>query len=195
MKSKKVEIVFLVIALFMGIAANTFPAYGDSAKALLYPTSSPTSYPGPAVIRYVKWNASGANNGTSWMNAYTDLQSALSVASVGDEIWVAKGTYKPTTGVDRTVSFTLKNGVTIYGGFAGTETLNTQRNPSTNVAILSGDIGVGSDNGDNSYHVVLGGGTINTAVLDGFTITRGNANGVWPYDSGGGMFNSSSNPI
>ncbi len=44
-------------------------------------------------------------------------------------------------GTDRTISFELKNGVAIYGGFAGTETLRTQRNPATNVTVLSGDIG------------------------------------------------------
>ena len=65
---------------------------------------------------FVRWNATtGANNGTSWANAYTSLQSALSVASTGTEIWVAAGTYRPTTGSDRTVSFSMKNGVKIYG--------------------------------------------------------------------------------
>ena len=144
-------------------------------------------------IRYVKANATGLNNGSSWTNAYTDLHSALSAASAGDEIWVAAGTYKPTATTDRTISFTLKNGVALYGGFAGTETLRTQRDPSTNVTILSGEIGaVGT--GDNAYHVVLGGGTDNTAIFDGFTVTAGNANGAFPYDAGGGMYNSSSNP-
>ena len=145
-------------------------------------------------IRYVKWNASGANNGTSWANAYTDLQFALSAASSGDEIWVAAGTNKPTTGTDRTVSFVLKNGVAIYGGFAGTETLLTQRNPATNVTILSGEIGaVGI--ADNSYHVVSGGDTNNTALLDGFIITAGNANGPSdPNRWGGGMINDNSSP-
>jgi len=145
-------------------------------------------------IHYVKWGATGANNGTSWANAYTDLQSALSAASGGDEIWVAAGTYKPTTSTDRSVTFTLKNGVAIYGGFAGTETLRTQRNPANNLTILSGDIGVASDDNDNSYHVVSSQGVDNTAVLDGFTITAGNANSTSPYDSGGGMYNFSSNP-
>jgi len=144
-------------------------------------------------IYYVKSNAGGLNNGSSWTNAYTDLQSALSAASSGDEIWVAAGTYKPTATTDRTISFTLNNGVTIYGGFAGTETLRTQRNPSTHITTLSGEIGV-AGTADNSYHVVVGNGTNNTAVLDGFTITAGNANGASSYGSGGGMYNSGSNP-
>ena len=75
----------------------------------------------PANICYVKSDASGKNDGSSWENAFTDLQSALG-SSDCPEIWVATGTYKPTSGTDRTASFVLKNGVAIYGGFAGTET-------------------------------------------------------------------------
>ena len=144
-------------------------------------------------VYYVKWNAAGANNGTSWTNAYTDLQSALTVASSGDEIWVAAGIYKPTTGTDRTLSFNLRDNVSVYGGFAGTETLRTQRNPTTNVTILSGDIGAAGNKDDNSYHVVYSFGVGNTTAFDGFTITAGNANGSSQYYFGGGMYNWASN--
>jgi predicted outer membrane repeat protein len=144
-----------------------------------------------SMIHYVKWDATGTNNGFSWANAYTSLQSALTVASSGDEIWVAAGTYKPTIDTDRTSSFSLKNGVAIYGGFAGTETLHTQRDPALHITILSGDIGAENDTSDNSYHVVIGDGTQNTTILDGFTIMAGNANGLTPNDQGGGMYNSS----
>ena len=139
------------------------------------------------LIYYVKSNAGGANNGTSWTNAYTDLQSALSASFFGDEIWVAAGTYKPTTDTDRTVSFVLKNGVAVYGGFAGTETLRTQRNSAANVTTLSGEIGAAGI-ADNSYHVVEGSDIDNTSVLDGFSITAGNGKDV-PFQDpwGGGM--------
>jgi len=42
--------------------------------------------------------------------------------------------------------------------------------------------------------VVTGGGADSTAVLDGFIITAGQANGSYPEDSGGGMYNYQSSP-
>jgi hypothetical protein len=111
------------------------------------------------------------------------------VAVSGDQIWVKAGTYKPTSGTDRSISFVLKNGVAIYGGFNGTETLLSQRNPAANVAILSGEIGAAGTS-DNSFHVVIGSGTDSTAVLDGFTVTAGNATS----DKGGGMWNYGGSP-
>jgi hypothetical protein len=146
-----------------------------------------------AVIYRVDVNATGADNGSSWADAYTGLQSALSVAAGKDEIWVARGTYKPTTGTDRTISFVMRQGVAIYGGFAGTETSQDQRNWVANPTILSGDIGTQGDNSDNSYHVVIG---ANNATLDGFMITDGNANGEdWPHYVGGGIYIDGASPI
>ena len=150
---------------------------------------------GPAwagVIHRVKADATGANNGHSWANAYTDLQAALAAAVSGDEIWVARGTYKPTSGTLRTVSFVLEAGVGLYGGFAGVETELGQRNWETNATILSGNIGITSDTADNSYHVVVG---ADLAVLDGFTITGGNANvTTGTFSQGGGMYNLDCSP-
>ncbi|TAK35824.1 MAG: right-handed parallel beta-helix repeat-containing protein, partial [Saprospiraceae bacterium] len=161
------------------------------AMALLFLQTNLT-----ATTWFVNDNAGGANNGTSWTNAFTDLQSALAAAASGDEIWVAAGTYKPTSGTDRTISFAMKAGVAIYGGFAGTETMLGDRNVAANVTTLSGDIGTANDNTDNSYHVVTSSGLTSTARLDGFTVTAGNANGSSPNNSGGGMYNtSSSTPV
>lgn len=147
-----------------------------------------------ASIIYVKRTASGANNGTSWVNAYKNLQSALAVAVSGEQIWVAKGTYKPTASTDRTKTFTLKNGVAVYGGFVGTETLLTQRKPTVNLTVLSGDIGVAGVATDNSYSVVSASNLNKTAILDGFQIVDGQADcGCFPGDAGGGVFNWVSN--
>ncbi len=164
-----------------------------------------------AATLYVKHAATGNNNGTSWTNAYTDLQTALTNATSGDEIWVAAGIYKPTTGTDRTATFQLKTGVALYGGFTGTETTLKQRDWETNQTVLSGDIdnndttnanGILTKNdnitGNNAQTVVTGSGTDNTAILDGFVITAGLANGSSdssnPEGCGAGMFNNEANP-
>ncbi|MFI5377669.1 MAG: right-handed parallel beta-helix repeat-containing protein [Tepidisphaerales bacterium] len=137
-----------------------------------------------------------ATNGPSWSQAYKDLQLALGVAVSGDTIKVADGTYKPTSGTDRTISFQLMTGVAIYGGYAGYGAPNPDaRNVTGTPSILSGDIGTVGTNTDNSYHVLVGSGTTSTAVLDGFTITAGNANGSGsPTYYGGGMYNSPGSP-
>ena len=138
----------------------------------------------------------GLTNGAcdSWANACT-LEYALgTVAASGDEIWVMQGVHYPTTSTDRTISFQLITGVGVYGGFDGTETSLDQRNPATNLTTLSGDIGTIGIHTDNSYHVVVGSGTIASAVLDGFTITGGYADGVGRQLDGGGMLNDTGSP-
>lgn len=151
-----------------------------------------------AVVRYAK--PTGVNKGkcTSWATACT-LQRALTVAVAGNQVWVAMGTHKPNTknDFDRTKTFSLKNGVAVYGGFLGNETSVTQRNFVTNVTVLSGDIHIKGDSSDNSFHVVTANGVNSTAKLDGFTIKAGNANGDLLFGSepsGGGMINTSSSP-
>ena len=149
-----------------------------------------------ALVVYVDDSSTGLNNGTSWANAYTSLQSALLETVAGQVVWVGQGTYKPTTGTDRTVSFVLKNGVSIYGGYAGVGATNPDAHSVTLYpSVLSGDIGESCSPGDNSYHVVVGSGTDPTAVLDGFTITAGNTYGsVGPMSGGGGLYNSAGSP-
>ena len=158
-------------------------------------------------------DAPGANNGSSWVDAYKYLQDALADANSGDEIHVAEGIYTPDSNSaepsgsgDRTATFQLVNGVTINGGYAGFGELDPNvRDIEAYETILSGDL-----NGDdidvddpydllneptrfeNSYHVVNGSNTDVNAVLDGLTITGGNINswGPWQYrdDYGGGMY-------
>jgi len=154
---------------------------------------------------YVDDSATGLDDGSDWTNAYTDLQAGLSAAfTVGDQIWAAEGLYVP--GSVENDTFQLKNGVEIYGGFQGTPGTEgdfSVRDPESFLTILSGDIennditsskAVVTDpaniSGDNSDHVVTGGGTDGTAVLDGFTITAGQADGGAFDDNGGGMNNS-----
>ncbi len=124
-------------------------------------------------------------DGVTWATAFRHLQSALAVATDGDEIWVAAGTYAPDEGTgqtanDRDATFRMKDGVAIYGGFAGGEVNRAERNPATHVTTLDG-MGI-------AYHVVTSDGNAPTAVLDGFTITGGNADGLAPNDCGGGVY-------
>ena len=160
--------------------------------------------------RYVNINViGGSNNGTTWENAYNNLQTALVAAQPGDEIWVAKGTYLPTADASgatspsniRTKTFVMKNGVAIYGGFSGngTEARLSDRDFKNNVTKLSGDIGTVNASSDNCYHVILNNFSqvsplTNTAILDGFTILDGNANGNYPDYDGGGMYNQYASP-
>lgn len=140
---------------------------------------------------YVDCDAPGeGHDGSSWALAYTDLQTALSAAVSGDQIHVADGTYKPTAGTDRTQSFVLKNGVGLQGGYAGNGADNPDaRDPKQYSTILSGDIGASGDDADNSYHVVSANQITNSATLDGFTITLGNANRQENPDTyGGGIY-------
>lgn len=122
----------------------------------------------------------------SWSTAASDLQTALATATAGDQIWVAAGTYYPDEGTGQTANsrsstFGLITGVEMYGGFGGTETLLTQRDPAARVTILSGDLDQNdgsnyANNSNNAYHVAIA-MNAGTAVLDGFTITAGNADG------------------
>jgi len=136
---------------------------------------------------YVNAGATGGNNGTSWASAYTDLQDALARAGEGFEIWVAAGTYKPTDDEDISISFELKEGVFLYGGFSGAEKALNDRNWNTNLTILSGYL----DAGYNSRHVVLG---ANNATINGFTISDGL---LFPEggEMGSGMYNKDCSPV
>ncbi len=143
----------------------------------------------PGAILYVNASAAIAGDGMRWETAFTDLQHALDAAVSGDEIWVAAGTYKPTNSSDRTVSFILKSGVKIYGGFAGGEKALRERSSDPSLTILSGDIGTIGVDTDNSYHVVYADG-VTGAVLDGFTVTLGRGEGTSYSDrNGAGMYN------
>jgi hypothetical protein len=120
---------------------------------------------------FVKSDNSGVLDGKTWPTAFNDLNIAIAAADYGDEIWVAAGNYSPSA-TDRSISFQLRNGVKLYGGFAGTETALTQRDWETRVTTLSGEIGQPGRT-DNAYHVVYGRGLDSTTVLDGFSIRNG----------------------
>ena len=168
---------------------------------------------------YVDAHTGVAGLGTSWTDALTSLQSALTVAddclsNSISEVWVAQGTYYPDDGGiqidgDDDAAFQLQNDLAIYGGFLGTENDLGQRDPWSHITVLSGDIDQDDITdahglverpadivGDNSYHVVSASNTDSSAVLDGFAITGGQANGsiTTKQHEGGGFFAEAGSP-
>ena len=147
-------------------------------------------------IVYVKQNATGLNNGSSWSNAFTELSTAINSTTSG-EIWVSRGTYFPLTDLNSQVptnprqkTFKLKLNIAIYGGFIGLETNLNQRNWVENPTILSGEIGNINDLTDNLIHVVsceYSALNVNT-ILDGLIITGGYATTEGGVGYGGGIY-------
>jgi len=149
---------------------------------------------------FVKLDAAGSNDGSSWENAYTDFSDALASTSSG-EIWVASGTYVPGGITPDTLStFHITSPVSIFGGFAGTETDISQRDLTANVTTLSGDTNNDDDDtdlflnrDDNVHHVLFVDSLLGaTIMIDGFSIVGGNTSDVGAQDEffwrGGGIF-------
>ena len=139
---------------------------------------------------FVDVDATGANDGTSWSNAFSNLSSATAIAGYGAQIWVAEGTYYPTSGADRNVSFEIGHGVEVYGGFNGTESSLGQRNWTINLTILSGDIGTTGTSSDNSYVVVDIPSTTSQGRLDGLFVQDGYADGTYQINGAGVLINA-----
>ncbi len=155
-------------------------------------------------VIFVDQNAptTGLNNGSNWINAFTDLQSALAVATSGTEIWVAEGTYKPTSGTDQSITFNIPKGVTIKGGFSPSNNavLPEHRDWNQYPVIFSGDLNNSgmADAGDS--HTIIQ-ATNDTITLDGLVITHGYADNSSDNSliaigrSGAGMYNNGNNNI
>ena len=141
-------------------------------------------------VLFVDDDAAAGGDGLAWSSAFDDLQAAIDRTSVlnsdGDlqndigAIWIAEGTYKPSAelepGETRSAAFSLPEGVTLYGGFAGTEAALEDRDadPLTHETTLSGDLGIEGDIADNARTVVYCGELVEAAI-DGVTVTGGNA--------------------
>ncbi|MDX2117465.1 MAG: FG-GAP-like repeat-containing protein [Planctomycetota bacterium] len=148
-------------------------------------------------VVYVRASAAAGGSGLSWATAFQSLQQALAAASSLEkpvQIWVASGIYTPFDGsTNRSSSFKLENGIEIYGGFAGTETLLSQRMPGEYSTVLSGDrlgndtLGSFGNYAENAYHVVSAIGVDDTAILDGVYVRSGNATGTGNNATGAGI--------
>jgi|GEM_PF-3325961 len=137
-------------------------------------------------IIHVNVAAVGNNDGSSWADAFTELQAALAVAQEMDQVWIAQGIYKPTAGTDRSISFALDTNVAWYGGFGGWETSVDERDWVAHPTILSGNIGDPLDSLDNSYHVAYGYLDHGNNIIDGLILEDGHADGTIAFGNGGG---------
>ena len=157
-------------------------------------------------ILHVDASATGANDGSSWTNAYRELQDALAVAWGGQTVHVAAGTYTPDVDLsvrprvhtgDRSASFSVHRGVKLYGGFPPGGASFAERSPASYRTILSGDIGSTGDASDNSAQVVrivspAGEAPMSSpTIVDGFTISGASSDA----GQGGGMVVSNASPI
>lgn len=139
------------LIVVIGMAISSFFSFGQSTV-------------------YVNTNATGGNNGSSWSDAYTDLNAAIVAASNGSELWVAEGTYSPPSGF----SFTILNELSLYGGFPSTGNPSmSDRDWELYPTALDGD--VNNDDAlniysDNSPRVISFEADF---VLDGFLIVNG----------------------
>ncbi|MFZ1702867.1 MAG: alpha-amylase family glycosyl hydrolase [Saprospiraceae bacterium] len=166
----------------------------DYSSSLNWEKCNVPDLTGGKQILFVNGLATGLQNGTSWTNAFTSVEKALQVATFCDnidEIWVAEGTYLPNTNHARDQYFTVPPGTTMYGGFTnvGNPVWN-DRNPTTYVTILNGDVGVSLVENDNTFHVVNIPIATDTTIVDGFTIKFGYADGLGSLQNvGGGILN------
>ncbi|MGN6477449.1 MAG: beta strand repeat-containing protein, partial [Flavipsychrobacter sp.] len=193
----------------------TASAYGKyqivTGNGTCMDTSAATTVYEAASVMYVDSSVASSGSGLSWASPFKTVGEALDVANNTNcniQVWVKKGTYYPTgagyanaTSRDSSLRI-IRNKVKLYGGFAGTETLLSQRNYTTNVTILSGDIGTANDSTDNTYHVMTivgntGSNIDSNTVVDGFIIFGGKAentgtftvNGMAVYRGAGGGIN------
>jgi Chlamydia polymorphic membrane protein (Chlamydia_PMP) repeat len=150
--------------------------------------SNPNYVPPPKPVYCVDPDATGANSGGCWEDAFTDLQTAVNTATEGYEVWV-KGDHSPDPFVYTSLAggtssvLIMKEGVHIYGGFVGNEQKLENRDWEINKTILDGKYA--------SCNVVKG---ASHATLDGFVIKRGYNSGdlclITTVKCGAGMNNS-----
>jgi len=147
----------------------------------------------PSRIIFVDDSARGDNDGSSWKNAFRNLQDGIAAANAFPhpkpiEIWIAEGTYLPTDTSDWTISFKPEGTVKVLGGFDATEDSRSQRDPIEYPTVLSGAIGT-ADADDNTFHVLdfSGDNVTDSLILDGLVILDGFAKGGDGPSIGGGV--------
>jgi hypothetical protein len=147
-------------------------------------------WPGGTIV-FVDSSATGLNDGTSWTDAFTDVQDAISLFSYYDnvdQVWVAAGTYFASQVDLRSDAVILFDSINLYGSFAGTETDLNQRDTNQLSTILSGDIGVKGDSTDNSFHLIVIDTAATNVYVDGIILEKSVANGGLKLDQGAAIY-------
>ncbi len=164
---------------------------------LIAPIGAPRA---AAAFIYVDPDATGANDGSSWDDAFRFLQDGLVTAAPGDQVRVAAGTYRPDRSTahpdgtgDREATFELRSGVALLGCYAGAGAIDPDaRSRLLHPSVLSGDLAADDQPGggteENAYHVLSGAGADQDALCEDFTITAGNADGAYQHRYGGGLY-------
>lgn len=129
---------------------------------------------------FVSQNASGANDGSSWANAFTDIQAALNAANSGDQIWIAEGIYIPDGPTPDSSQYIAKTAVEMYGGFSGTESSIEEREWEIHMTIINGDKNGDDDpddpdnfHEDNAHHMLIFEDFLEPSIIDGIMFTKG----------------------
>jgi predicted outer membrane repeat protein len=203
----------LLIPAILGLGLALLWLVGNvafSATAALDPTGMAEGSADPVTYHVDASVTGGAGDGSTWSDAFGTLQEALNAVQPGDQIWVAQGVYTPTEGTGCNATFQVVQGVAVYGGFEGVESDLSERRWSEHLTVLSGDVdgndntggGQGMDNGIverpddidgyNACHVVSSSSVTESAILDGFVITAGDARDT--ATDGGGLHNSDGGP-
>lgn len=115
---------------------------------------------------------SGLNNGSTWVNAYQNLDTAFAKSVPGDTLWVAAGRYY--TSSNRDVPFYLPNKVSVFGSFNKTEADESERKFTQYKTYLDGDIGIKGNSSDNSRRILSIQKTDSTTIFDGFHLVNAN---------------------
>jgi len=135
-------------------------------------------------VIYVDAGVVDPNDGSSWNEAFDRLGDALDASSICDDIWVAEGTYKPTTNPNNhKAKFSIPRGRWVYGGFLGGEQERYKRDWSANETVLDGVLDSAENEPNCVDYVVVSDANNVLGILDGFTIRGGGVAGVYCENS------------
>ncbi len=166
----------------LGIGFRPLTANGKSAQLNITtddeekPVVSISLVGNIGTVLFVDRDAPAGGDGSDWGHAFQTINEAVRLAPLVTNVWVADGRYSET--------IALRSGLSLYGGFCGTESQISDRNVALNTTTIDGSRAFGEV---PPFHVVTLIGVSSTR-LDGFTITGGSADGVGENHCGGGVF-------